>query len=168
MCGICGVLERKGVPSPAVLSAMTRTLAHRGPDAGGVHIDGAVGLGHRRLSIIDLSEAARQPLTNEDAIALARLQRRDLQLPRAAREPSSPEHRFLSDSDGEVILHLYEERGDEAIRALDGMFALALWDTPEARLLLARDRAGKKPLLLPRRPEPLRVWLGGEGASRPS
>ena len=121
---------------------MAATLAHRGPDAEGVAVDGSVTLGHRRLSIIDLSHAADQPIANEDGSVLLvfngeiynfRELRRDLEV----------RHRFRSEGDGEVIVHLYEERGDEAVAMLDGMFAFALWDAPRRRLLLARDRSGQ-------------------------
>src|SRR5512145_58435 len=152
MCGICGVLDRRRVASEPIVAAMTRTLAHRGPDAEGVHLDGPVGLGHRRLSIIDLSEAARQPLMNEDG-SIGLVFNGEIYNYRELLRSLVPKHRFRSQSDGEVIVHLYEELGDKAIRALDGMFALALWDSRERKLLLARDRVGKKPLFYHDGPE---------------
>ena len=124
---------------------MAGTLAHRGPDGEGAHVDGPVALGHRRLSIIDLSEAASEPMTNEDG-SLWLTFNGEIYNFREIRRDLEQRHRFRSRSDGEVILHLYEERGDEAVGALDGMFAFALWDAKRRRLLLARDRAGKKPL----------------------
>jgi asparagine synthase (glutamine-hydrolysing) len=124
---------------------MARAVAHRGPDAEGVHVQGPIALGHRRLSIIDLTEAAREPLTNEDG-SLWLVFNGEIYNFRELREKLGGRHRFRSQGDGEVILHLYEERGDEAVRALDGMFAFALWDARKRRLLLARDRTGKKPL----------------------
>jgi asparagine synthase (glutamine-hydrolysing) len=145
MCGICGVLSRAAPPECGRLAAMAGTLAHRGPDGEGLKVDGPAGLGHRRLSIIDLSDAAREPMTNEDG-TLWLVFNGEIYNFRELREKLAPRHRFRSQSDGEVILHLYEERGEEAVPALEGMFAFALWDGRRRRLLLARDRAGKKPL----------------------
>jgi asparagine synthase (glutamine-hydrolysing) len=124
---------------------MSSALSHRGPDAVGYHVDGPIALGHRRLSIIDLSEAAREPLTNEDG-TLWLVFNGEVYNFRELRTDLEERHRFRSQGDCETILHLYEERGDEAVRALDGMFAFALWDGRKRRLLLARDRTGKKPL----------------------
>ncbi len=124
---------------------MAGTLAHRGPDGEGVHLDGPVALGHRRLSIIDLSEAASEPMTNEDG-SLWLVFNGEIYNFREIRRGLEARHRFRSRSDGEVILHLYEEKGEAAVAELDGMFAFALWDAKGRRLLLARDRVGKKPL----------------------
>ena len=151
MCGICGELSFGGAPvSARVLSAMATTIAHRGPDHAATFVDarGNAGFGFRRLSIIDLREEAHQPIGNEDgAIQLVFngeiYNYRELRAPLVARG-----HRFRSNADSEVIVHLYEEHGEEAIDRLDGMFALALWDRRQDRLLLARDRAGKKPLFV--------------------
>ena len=125
---------------------MAVTLAHRGPDGEGVHVEGPVALGHRRLSIIDLSEAASEPMTNENG-SLWLVFNGEIYNFREVRRELEARHRFRSRSDGEVILHLYEEKGDTAVADLDGMFAFALWDAKRRRLLLARDRAGKKPLV---------------------
>jgi asparagine synthase (glutamine-hydrolysing) len=124
---------------------MTHVVAHRGPDAEGLHVEGPIGLGHRRLSIIDLSKAAHQPITNEDG-SLWLVFNGEIYNFRELRQGLASRHHFRSQGDAEVILHLYEERGDEAVRVLDGMFAFALWDARKRRLLLARDRTGKKPL----------------------
>jgi len=124
---------------------MSGTLAHRGPDGEGVHVDGPVALGHRRLSIIDLSDAASEPMTNEDG-SLWLSFNGEIYNFRELRRTLEGRHRFKSQGDAEVILHLYEESGDAAVALLDGMFAFALWDAKRRRLLLARDRAGKKPL----------------------
>ena len=124
---------------------MAGTLAHRGPDAQGAHLDGPLALGHRRLKIIDLSEAAGEPMANEDG-SLWLIFNGEVYNFRELRQKLRSRHRFRSEGDGEVILHLYEERGEDAVRELDGMFAFALWDARRRRLLLARDRAGKKPL----------------------
>jgi asparagine synthase (glutamine-hydrolysing) len=145
MCGIAGVLVRRGVARREDLAAMARTLAHRGPDGEGVHLDGPLGLAHRRLAIIDLSEAASEPMANEDGTAWLVFNGEVYNFRKLRRE-LEPRHRFRSGSDAEVVLHLYEERGEAAVPALDGMFAFALWDARARRLLLARDRAGKKPL----------------------
>ncbi len=159
MCGICGIVELDGRPiAPPLLRSMTDAVAHRGPDADG-HVllprDGEhgtvrVGLGHRRLAIIDLSPAGAQPMTNEDETLWIALNGEIYNF-RALRAELEARHPFKSHSDTEVILHLYEERGVDCIAALDGMFALALWDARRQRLVLARDRAGKKPLFYARR-----------------
>ncbi len=145
MCGICGYLGRAEPASEQVVAKMAARLAHRGPDAEGQHVEGPIALGHRRLSIIDLSEAADEPMTNEDG-SLWLVFNGEIYNFRELRKDLEARHRFRSLGDAETILHLYEERGDQAIAALDGMFALALWDARQKRLLLARDRTGKKPL----------------------
>ncbi len=146
MCGICGFLARGASPDPKTAKAMAGALAHRGPDGEGVHLDPPVALGHRRLSIIDLSEAASEPMTNEDG-SLWLVFNGEIYNFRELRKSLEGRHRFRSQGDGEVILHLYEEQGRRAVvQELDGMFAFALWDAKRRRLLLARDRAGKKPL----------------------
>jgi len=124
---------------------MAGRLAHRGPDGEGFHVDGPLALGHRRLSVIDLSEAASEPMTNEDG-SVWLVFNGEVYNFREIRRSLEVRHHFRSSSDGEVILHLYEEKGDAAVAELEGMFAFALWDAKRRRLLLARDRAGKKPL----------------------
>ena len=111
----------------------------------GLHLDPPIGLGHRRLSIIDLTDAASEPMTNEDG-SLWLVFNGEIYNFRELRKKLEGRHRFRSQGDGETILHLYEEKGDDAVQELDGMFAFALWDAKRRRLLLARDRAGKKPL----------------------
>ncbi|MDP2318113.1 MAG: asparagine synthase (glutamine-hydrolyzing) [Acidobacteriota bacterium] len=149
MCGICGEMSFTARPvSERALSAMTDTLRHRGPDHGAVYRsgDGGTGLGFRRLSIIDLRAAANQPIGNEDGSVQLVFNGEIYNFQDLRKGLVSRGHTFRSNSDSEVIVHLYEELGDQAIDRLDGMFALALWDERRQRLLLARDRAGKKPL----------------------
>lgn len=154
MCGICGKLVfgvggEEAVTEP-LLKAMSGEMIHRGPDGGGVLVrhyrDLSVGLGHRRLSIIDLSEAGRQPMANEDGTVWVMFNGEiyNFQQLRPALEAKG--HRFRSRTDTEVIVHLYEQYGDSFVDHLRGMFALAVWDEPRQRLVLARDRLGQKPL----------------------
>jgi asparagine synthase (glutamine-hydrolysing) len=147
MCGIAGLLELDGCPvAEDIVRRMTEAIRHRGPDGEGVHVDGPIGIGNRRLAIIDLSEAGAQPMLNEAGdIALTYngevYNFRELrgELERAGRC-------FRSRSDTEVVLHAYEEWGPQFVERLNGMFALAVWDGRLRTLLLARDRYGIKPL----------------------
>jgi len=148
MCGICGIAipDRLGrdVDSSALIR-MRDSLTHRGPDDAGVFIDGSVGLGHRRLSIVDLT-GGHQPMSNEDGRVWIVYNgevynHRDLRPDLEARG-----HQYQTSSDTETIIHLYEERGPRAVEQLRGMFAFAIWDAPRRRLVLARDRLGIKPL----------------------
>jgi asparagine synthase (glutamine-hydrolysing) len=148
MCGICGIAAPKRLPrgiDEARLIRMRDALTHRGPDEAGIFMNGSVGLGHRRLSIVDLS-GGKQPMTNEDGSIQIIFNgeiynHRDLRPGLEARG-----HRYASASDTETIIHLYEERGARAVEELRGMFAFAIWDQNRQRLLLARDRLGVKPL----------------------
>jgi asparagine synthase (glutamine-hydrolysing) len=145
MCGICGLATRSGPVDPERLRAMSATLVHRGPDSDGYLVDGPVGLAAQRLSIIDL-ETGDQPIANEDGTVHV-VQNgeiynyRDL---RAGLEVAG--HRFATQSDTEVLVHLYEEHGDAFAQRLRGMFAVAVWDSRQRRLVLARDPFGIKPL----------------------
>ena len=149
MCGICGELRFDGAPvDAAALTAMRDRIAHRGPDHANAYVapEGAAGLGFRRLKIIDLSAVANQPMPNEDGSIQVVFNGEiynylDLRADLIARG-----HQFRSKSDTETIVHLYEEYGSHCIERLDGMFGLAIWDQPKGLLVLARDRAGKKPL----------------------
>jgi asparagine synthase (glutamine-hydrolysing) len=149
MCGICGIVGRAPVDRE-VLARMAGTLRHRGPDDDGFHVaeheDGtAVGLGFRRLAIIDL-ESGNQPLANEDGSLRIVLNGEIYNFRELRAELDARGHRFATNGDAEVVLHLYEDHGPHCVERLNGMFAFALWDDAERRLLLARDRFGKKPL----------------------
>src|SRR5262247_2993148 len=148
MCGICGIAIPKQlnrcVSEPRFV-AMRDTLAHRGPDDAGVYLDGGVGLGHRRLSIVDVG-GGRQPMANEDNRVWIVFNgeiynHRDL---RPGLEERGHQYRTVCDT--ETIIHLYEEQGARAVEGLSGMFAFAVWDSARRELLLARDRLGIKPL----------------------
>lgn len=148
MCGIAGGLESdpSGTFFEDLLGRMMTILQHRGPDDQGVWVEGPVGLGSRRLSIIDLSPRARQPMANEDG-SLRIVFNGEIYNFRALRvDLEKRGHRFRSASDTEAILHLYEEKGVDCLLGLRGMFAFALWDARQRTLFLARDRLGKKPL----------------------
>lgn len=155
MCGLCGFMMKKGGCDPeALLRDMTRLLAHRGPDGSGQSVIDAgrfwVGLGHRRLSVIDLSENGAQPMANEDG-ALSLVYNGEIYNHRALmRGLLERGHVFRSRSDTEAIVHLYEEKGEACVEDLSGMFAFALWDAAKKRLVLARDRVGIKPLFYAR------------------
>jgi asparagine synthase (glutamine-hydrolysing) len=142
MCGIAGYF---GQGNKEILEKMTRSLRHRGPDDEGFFVDEFCGLGHRRLSIIDLSPAGRQPLANEDETVWLTYNG-EIYNYRELRKSLGAGHRFRSETDTEVIVHLYEELGEQVFEKLQGMFALALYDKKNKKIILARDRLGKKPL----------------------
>ena len=146
MCGICGLAHLNGRPvDPGLLGRMNDTLLHRGPDSGGTHIDGAVGIAARRLSIIDL-ETGDQPLSNEDGTVTV-VQNGEIYNFQGLRDDLRAKgHTFRTKGDTEVLAHLYEERGPAFAEDLRGMFAVAVWDAKRRRLVLARDRFGIKPL----------------------
>ncbi len=148
MCGICGVVsvDRAEKIDLGVLVGMRDTLAHRGPDDSGAYVGPGVGLGHRRLSIIDLRPEGRQPMSNEDDSVRIVFNGEIYNFEELRRGLVAAGHRFRSRTDTEVIVHLYEEMGVKCLDRLRGMFAFALWDERRRRLLLARDRLGKKPL----------------------
>lgn len=148
MCGICGgiLFDRSRRMDLTLIERMTSTLVHRGPDDKGIYCKGATGLGHRRLSIIDLSPLARQPLSNEDD-TIHILVNGEIYNYRPLRESLVEKgHIFGSRSDSEVALHLYEEQGEGFVKDLFGMFSICIWDERAKRLLLVRDRSGQKPL----------------------
>jgi asparagine synthase (glutamine-hydrolysing) len=148
MCGIYGILQLDGGPAPVdALARMGQLTIHRGPDDEGVHADGPLAFGMRRLSIIDLA-GGHQPLSNEDGslwlVANGEIYNyRELRQQLVARG-----HQFKTASDCETLLHLYEEDGDDFVQRLNGMYAFALWDARRQRLLLGRDRLGIKPMYL--------------------
>ena len=147
MCGIAGVFNTSGEPvSEAIVRRMTDAITHRGPDGEGVWCDAGVGLGNRRLAIIDLSHAGDQPLTNEDGSVVVTYNGEIYNFRALRTELERAGHRFASGADTEVIVHAYEEWGDACLERLHGMFAFALWDADRRRLLVARDRFGVKPL----------------------
>jgi asparagine synthase (glutamine-hydrolysing) len=146
MCGIAGVIDPAGGPvDRALVRAMTATLARRGPDGEGYWNGPGVGLGHRRLRVIDLSAAADQPMGNEDGAVQVVFNGEIYNFADLRAELAGAGHRFRSRSDTEVLVHGYEAWGDGLLDRIDGMFAFALWDARQRRLLAARDRMGKKP-----------------------
>ena len=150
MCGIAGIVDLDGAPIDlSLLDRMGESLRHRGPDAQGLFVDeqGApsVGFVHRRLSIIDLSRRADQPIAGEDGSVCVMLNGEIYNFAQL-RSELEKRHTFRSRGDTETIVHGYEEQGDDVVPRLDGMFAFALWDARRRRALLARDVFGKKPL----------------------
>lgn len=148
MCGIAGIFGLDGRPAGGqrdVLTRMTRTLVHRGPDDEGYLIDGPVGFGFRRLSIIDLT-TGHQPLGNEDGTVWIAFNGEIYNYPDLTAQLESKGHVFRTRSDTETIVHAYEEWGPECVDRLRGMFAFAVWDQRRQQVFLARDRVGKKPL----------------------
>ncbi len=148
MCGIAGFVEGRGrVADRAVLERMTARLAHRGPDGDGFHVDGPAALGHRRLAIIDLAGGA-QPMANEDGSIWITYNGELYNEEPLRRELIEQGHVYRTTSDTESIVHLYEQVGEQFAERLNGMFALAIWDSRTGMLILARDRMGQKPLYL--------------------
>lgn len=147
MCGICGIAKTdNGHPiAPSLIAAMCETLVHRGPDDQGVHTEKNVGLGARRLSIIDL-EKGHQPLSNEDGTVWISHNGEVYNFPALREELLSRGHTFQTKTDTETIVHSYEEWGEDFVQRLRGMFAFAVWDGREEKLILVRDRIGIKPL----------------------
>jgi asparagine synthase (glutamine-hydrolysing) len=146
MCGICGVVETAGRnAAPELLDVMTRALGHRGPDGQGRHLDRHVGLGHTRLSIIDLA-GGDQPIFNEDRSVAVVFNGEIFNYRELTEELLARGHRFRTHSDTETIVHLYEEHGMDLLHKLRGMFAFALLDCRTDTVFLVRDRFGIKPL----------------------
>ncbi len=147
MCGICGVFnQQSGEPvSRDLIAQMTNLISHRGPDESGIYLDGPIGLGSQRLSIIDLS-SGHQPMSNEKGDIWIVFNGEIWNYKALRKEFLEKGHQFRTNSDTETIIHAYEEYGADCIAHLNGMFGLAIWDLSRKRLLLARDRVGKKPL----------------------
>ena len=147
MCGIAGVVSatRESNITEAVVRHMCDQIIYRGPDEEGIYVEDGAGLGMRRLSIIDLS-GGHQPVFNEDRSAWIVFNGEIYNFPELRPELEKRGHRFYTKSDTEVIIHLYEEMGAECVQKLRGMFSLAIYDKTKRKLVLARDRLGKKPL----------------------
>ena len=148
MCGITGIYSPSECVDPSVLSAMTETLCHRGPDDSDTYVseDKTIGLGHTRLSIIDLSEKGRQPMASDDGLVRVSYNGEIYNYREIRDELRSMGHAFRTGSDTEVLLRSYEQWGIGCLERFIGMFALAIWDGRERKLYLARDRVGIKPL----------------------
>jgi asparagine synthase (glutamine-hydrolysing) len=159
MCGIAGIVSSAGPVEPQVVERMCRTMVHRGPDARGLFADDGVALGVQRLAVIDL-EGGDQPIYNEDGSVAVVLNGEIYNFEELREDLVRRGHAFATGSDTEVIVHLYEELGTECVDRLRGMFAFALWDRAARKLLLARDRVGKKPLFYCCRDG--RLWFASE------
>src|SRR5262245_31717406 len=151
MCGIVGIYEY-GVTVPtvseALIAQMRDRMTHRGPDDAGTYVnaDRRLGFGHRRLSIVDLSPAGHNPMPNEDESIWITFNGEIYNHEKLRESLISAGHSYRSRTDTETIIHLYEERGLDFVHDIEGDFAIALWDADRERLVLARDRAGVKPL----------------------
>jgi asparagine synthase (glutamine-hydrolysing) len=145
MCGIAGFLLRHEQADAAAVRAMCGQIRHRGPDDEGFHVEGGCAIGMRRLSIIDLN-TGHQPISNEDGTIRVVFNGEIYNYQRLRQDLIAKGHRFTTNSDTETLVHLYEDRGPAGLSELRGMFAFAIWDARKRRLLLARDRFGKKPL----------------------
>jgi asparagine synthase (glutamine-hydrolysing) len=146
MCGICGLYSPSGAPPPDLVDAMRARIRHRGPDQGSTDAFGACVLGHQRLRVID-PELGFQPVTNERGDVVAVFNGELYNFPELRAELDARGHQVRGRGDTPVIPHLYEEHGLAFVERLEGMFAIALWDASEQRLVLVRDRLGKKPLV---------------------
>lgn len=146
MCGISGILNFDGGPVDRfILERMIGTLAHRGPDDMGLYVDGALGLAHHRLSIIDVG-GGHQPMRSEDGSLSITFNGEIFNFVELRRELEQKGHRFLTRSDTEIILHLYQRYGTECVHHMNGQWAFALWDATRKRLFISRDRLGIRPL----------------------
>jgi len=159
MCGIAGFYLREREASLSTVRTMCDQIRHRGPDDEGYHVEGGCAIGMRRLSIIDLS-TGHQPMGNEDQSVWVVFNGEIYNYQKLRRDLLARGHRFVTNSDTETLVHLYEEQGAEGLRRLRGMFAYAIWDARRRRVFLARDRFGKKPLYYAVLPEGL--YFGSE------
>jgi asparagine synthase (glutamine-hydrolysing) len=159
VCGIAGTLFTDGPVDPELVARMCRTMEHRGPDSAGLFADDGVAIGVQRLAVIDL-ESGDQPIYNEDGSVVVVLNGEIYNFTELREELVRAGHSFRTQSDTEVVVHLYEEMGAACVDRLRGMFAFALWDRRTRRLLLARDRVGKKPLFYS--VQDGRLWFASE------
>jgi asparagine synthase (glutamine-hydrolysing) len=159
MCGIAGKIDFEGPVDSALLHRMCAVMEHRGPDSRGVFVENGVGLGVQRLAIIDVA-GGQQPIFNEDRSIAVVLNGEIYNFRHLREQLIKRGHRFSSHADTEVLVHLYEDHGEEMVEHLRGMFAFAIWDERRRRLFCARDRVGKKPLFWARRGK--RVWFASE------
>ena len=148
MCGIVGKynFSTGEKVSSELLKSMCDTIEYRGPDDSGVHTDGHIGLGHRRLSILDLSTLGHQPMASKDESIWITYNGEIYNFQSLKKDLEAKGYTFASNCDTEVIIYLYKEYGEDCLKYLRGMFAFAIWDKKKNRLFLARDRIGKKPL----------------------
>lgn len=147
MCGVAGIFNLNGEPvSPVILRGMTEAIAHRGPDGEGFYVDSFIGLGHRRLAIIDLSPAGHQPMMTEDKSLILTYNGEVYNFQELRIELESLGYQFKSKTDSEVVLKSYAHWGPNCVHRFNGMFAFAIWDKNNQELFLARDRYGIKPL----------------------
>ncbi|MBV8955372.1 MAG: asparagine synthase (glutamine-hydrolyzing) [Solirubrobacterales bacterium] len=159
MCGIAGKIDFSGPVDAELLHRMCAAMTHRGPDARGVWVDRGVGLGMQRLAIIDVA-GGEQPIFNEDETIALVMNGEIYNFPDLRERLVRRGHRFSSHVDTEVLVHLYEDHGEDLVHHLRGMFAFALWDSRRRKLFCARDRVGKKPLFWARKGS--RVWFASE------
>ena len=147
MCGIAGIFNSNGAPVvQGTLKAMTDAIAHRGPDGEGFWVDGNIGFGHRRLAILDLSDAAHQPMKSRDGKVVLIYNGEIYNFRELRRELEEEGYNFRSSGDTEVVLNAYHAWGTDCITRFNGMFALVVWDGRRETLFMARDRYGIKPL----------------------
>ena len=149
MCGIAGIFHLDGAPVDASIpKEMASAISHRGPDGEGVFVDGAIGLGHCRLSIIDLSDGGHQPMTSGSGRFVISYNGELYNYEELREDLQRKGCQFISKSDTEVMLAALEWWGEDALKKFNGMFAFALWDKKEQTLMIARDRYGIKPYIL--------------------
>ena len=147
MCGIAGIFNLNGEPvSPVVLRKMTDAIVHRGPDSEGFYIDSFIGLGHRRLAILDLSRNGHQPMQTNDCQQVISYNGEIYNFQEIRKELEKLGYIFKSQTDTEVVLYSFQEWGSKCLDKFNGMFAFAVWDKTKQELFLARDRYGIKPL----------------------
>ena len=160
MCGIAGIVNyTRPEDKRELLTRMVGLMHHRGPDASGLYMNGPVGLAHARLSIIDLSSAGNQPIHNEDKTVWIVFNGEIFNYPDLRKDLEAKGHRFYTQTDTEVLIHLYEEKGTDMFALLNGQFALAIWDENEQSLLLGKG-SGRHPTLVlspPQWPHGLRI-----------